>query len=249
MTSVEQATDEDNFFSTQCPHDFALVDWVDVVDLYTYVTSWVSTFECSYSYVLCTSQCRILLACADAEMSLGNLSQSVQTCLEILFLTLQYVFEVSSQRVAVECRYEDSLWSCIWVGYHCIWTLNDECKKTSFQQSSLYFSTAHLGNFLLTELYVLLCLSSRYGNAEDFTTFASRNSSYSTAYWRNELNFRMVLVYEQGIPCLHIFLFLYHHFWSNAMKIVGHKCICVRCIHGKNLLSGFTFQVDVQAFV
>ena len=64
-----------------------------------------------------------------------------------------------------------------------------------------------------------------------------------------ELHFGVVLVNKQCSPGHHIFLLLDHDFGSHAMKIIGHYRIDVRLLHVKELLSGFSFQVDVQAFV
>ena len=69
--------------------------------------------------------------------------ESIESGLEVCFLSFQSKFEVGSQRIGVECRYEDSLRGNRRVGDDVIRTLFDKRKNTGFQQSGFHSISIH----------------------------------------------------------------------------------------------------------
>ena len=69
--------------------------------------------------------------------------ESIESGLEVRFFSFQSKFEVGSQRIGVECRYEDSLRGNRRVGDDVIRTLFDKRKNTGFQQSGFHSISIH----------------------------------------------------------------------------------------------------------
>ena len=132
MACIEKAADEDDGLRINSPHRFALRYRIKMVDLNAYITSRVRSVECGDCNVLSLCQCGSVLFHTDAQVSFCQFGKSIESCLEVCFLTFEGELEVRSQRVGVECGDEDSFRGYRRIGNDVIRTLFDKREKSGF---------------------------------------------------------------------------------------------------------------------
>ena len=238
---LHETTKEDNFFCTECPYHFTLVDGAYMIDLNTDVACRSGTVEDVHFAILCLCQRLCCLLCAYAKINLGEFCQSRDTCLELCLLTFECILEVLAERHAVEGTHEDCLWRIFRICHYIIGTLTQESKQTALQHKGLNVA-------LCVELACFLLLVSLHTDAQQFTTVAAFHHADCSADRAHELHFGMHLVYKQGITSLYDIALLANHLRFHACEIIWHECILAGTIHCRCFLCGFALEIDVEAF-
>ena len=85
-------------------------------------------------------------------------------------------------------------------------------------------------------------------DAHELTPVSTLNQRNSTADRAYKLNLGMQFINKQRIPDLNGITFFYNHFGFQSAEVVRYKCVLSGATGADSLLSGFAFQVDVQAF-
>ena len=248
LTGAEQTAEEEYFFGTEGPNDFALVYGVDVVDLYADEAGGIRTFEETYLCILDRKQGSVDLFGRNAYVHLGDAGKPLDAETEIVLLTLHYDVEVGSERHLAECADEDGLGSHLGRGNHVVGALAEECEDTSFEQELLGVFGADA--FSVGHLEALLHLSA-VGldvDGEELATLSALNGGDGTAHRRYELDGFSRFVNEKRCTCQHLLTFLDLDFGHDAAEIVGHEGILAGGIYITDVGRSFALQTDVESF-
>ena len=137
LTCKEEATEEDYRCRIYSPNHLALVYRVDVVHLYTYITSRTRTIKHIEFHVLSLAERIAVLLNSNAKISFRNLAQGCQTRLESLFVAFEFNLKVSSERHVAESGNENCLRLGVRSCGHGIRQLVDVSEETSLKQRLL----------------------------------------------------------------------------------------------------------------
>ena len=94
----EQPSEEEYGCRVDCPYHFALVDGVDVVHLYAYITGRAGSVENVHVGILRLQQCIVVLLYTQSDIYFGNLRQRRDACLPSGFVAGNFEFELTRQR-------------------------------------------------------------------------------------------------------------------------------------------------------
>ena len=247
LSCEEEATENYNILNVQSPDLLALVDWVDVVNLNTYIACRVLTLEGMQLYAL---NLRLLTASVVREvyLTIGQTAQYIKSLLQWLLLVSKCKVVVDSERCAVECRHENSLWLIAWRSDNTVRTLNKHRPQTRFEQKFDNLLTRCFRKVKCGEVLVCNLLVCGNDNRENLALLTTIDSSNSTADRRGKENLRTLLVEEEWRTCLYCVTNLNKHLWDNALEIEWRHSILRSQRSIDYRLLCLSLQANIQTF-
>ena len=119
LTGKEKTAYEDDSGGVDRPYRLTLIDWRDVIHLYSYIASRTLSLEYCYCGVFKSAKC-VLLIRINAHEDFLNLRQGGDTRLESLLIATQLVKEISCKGHVPESGYKDCLRLCHMVSRYSI---------------------------------------------------------------------------------------------------------------------------------
>ena len=227
---IEQTANEEHHRGVaDGPYHLALVHRVNVVNLHTDVAGRTGTVEHGQLYDvfnlhLLQTGVEIRLY-ANAQMRLCHFRQCLQTCHEVLFLTLHLVAEVTCQRFVSQSRDEDGLGHCLRTGRDGVRQLVDIAKDARIEQCLNHIITTHLCHVTLTIVYVALLLVGFHLYAEHLPALTTLDGSHTATHRRGKLHLRISLVDKQRLSGFDMVTLMDNDLRRNTLEIVGHQRI------------------------
>ena len=231
LTSKEKTTEEDDSRWVYCPYHLALVDRVDMVDLYSYITSRTRTVEHIDLHILCLLKRTAVLIDANTQVDFSHLAQGCQTSLESILIPFEFLLEVRSQRHVAKCRNKNCLRLGVGSSGHSIRQLVDVSEETCLKQGILYSFSVQNIHILLTEIGSLLLSVGFHLHTEHLSALTSLYGGHSTAHGRGKLHLRTCFVDKQRIARIDMNTFLHNHLRSNAHESIRHESILLCLLH------------------